>query len=54
MPGVKGLGGRWTGTFSTVTVHQMIRITTMTVVMIMIWTAFWLDSWMPCVFFRQK
>ena len=38
----------------TVIVHQMIRITTITVVMIMICTAFWLDSWMPWMFFRQK
>ena len=35
-------------------VHQMIRITTMTVVTIMICSAFSLDSCMPWMFFHQK
>ena len=46
-PGVKGFGGNAAGERRSVTVHQMIRITTMAVVMAMICTAFWLDSWMP-------
>ena len=35
-------------------VHQMSRITTITVVIAMICSAFWLDSCMPWVFFHQK
>ena len=42
------------GARKTVMVHQMIRITTITVVMTMICKAFWLDSCMPWVFFHQK
>jgi len=38
----------------TVTRHQPIRTTTMTVVSCMIRSAFWLDSCMPMMFFRQK
>ncbi len=39
---------------TTVMVHQIIRITTMTVVTIMICRAFSLDSCMPWMFFHQK
>ena len=53
-PGCSGFGGNCTGARKTVIVHQMIRITTITVVMAIICNAFWLDSWMPCVFFHQK
>ena len=42
------------GARKTVIAHQMIRITTITVVMAMICNAFWLDSCIPCVFFHQK
>ena len=53
-PACSGLGGNWMGARRTVMVHQMIRITTITVVMAMICSAFWLDSCMPWVFFHQK
>src|SRR3954454_3035074 len=43
MPYFSGLGGNGTGECHTVTVHQMIRITTMTVVTLMICSAFSLD-----------
>src|SRR5579864_6485566 len=42
------------GALKTVMVHQTIRITTITVVTIMICRAFSLDSWMPWMFFHQK
>ncbi len=34
--------------------HQMIRITTITVVICMMRSAFSLDSWIPMMFLRQK
>ena len=34
--------------------HQTIRITTITVVICMMRSAFSLDSWMPMIFLRQK
>src|ERR1035438_7664878 len=37
-----------------VTIHQTIRITTITVVICMMRRAFSLDSWMPMIFLRQK
>ena len=37
-----------------VTRHQTIRITTITVVICMMRSAFSLDSWMPMMFLRQK
>src|ERR1019366_10822758 len=51
---VQRVGGNWTGTRKTVMVHQISRTTTITVVIAMICSAFWLDSCMPWVFFRQK
>ena len=41
---LRGLGGSGTGECNKVATHQRIRITTMTVVTIMIWSAFPLDS----------
>ncbi len=43
-PACSGFGGHWIPILKTVIVHQSSKITTITVVMIMICTAFWLDS----------
>src|SRR5216683_4223455 len=43
IPYFSGFGGTWKGAWKRVMVHHRIRITTITVVMIMIWTALVLD-----------
>ena len=41
---ISGAGGRWKPVFESVNKHHPIRITTITVVICMIRSAFWLDS----------
>src|SRR5436853_7428745 len=52
-PGCNGFGGQWMPTLNTVSVAQISRSTTITVVTIMICKAVSLDACRHSVFFRQ-
>src|SRR5208283_4927938 len=49
-----GMGGNAGCRISTVYTHQLIRITTITVVICMMRMAFWLDSCTPLMLYHQK